>query len=624
MLIADLVHENSASTGTGNLATTAVNGRQRFSDAFGTGAPTNVFPYFISNRDAAEYEFGFGHMAAVGTLARDTVLGGSNGTSLVAFSSGTKDVTNDVPAAAQWPKTAAKAVDYTIGIADRGKLFLLTGTHTLNLTACATLGDGFWFEAKNIGSGAWAVDPNGAEQIFVGSVATPTAQLGPGDTGFFYTDGSAVYAAISGSGGSVPVMQEFVAVASQATFAVTGGYTAGKLMVFRGGVLLEAADVIATDGLNVTFGTACEAGEVIKVFGYLDVKGAILTRYRYTAASSGQTVFAGTDDNGITLAFSAPAGVLIYVNGQFYPTNDYTTGTNSITLGAGVAAGSIVDILVFGYAALNDGISFLQSQSLTTAQQAQARQNIGAANDLALRGLIDGLITSNNATSPNSKIDIAAGVARDSTNAFTMVSNGTLTIDCGVTGANGIDAGVLANNTWYFIYLIGKPDGTVAGLASTSAAAPTLPGGYTYKRRIGAFRTNGAAQILAYRQADDEFIMAAPFQETTGTLIPTSATLVQLTVPIITDGRIRAKLRLTINNTSGAANGALVQSPDENSAVAGGVNNLYSVLTPGTFSAAEIIVRLNTAWQMRWSASASGINGYLNTIGWFDPRGRNG
>src|SRR4051812_4400461 len=105
---ADLTHETSVTTGTGNFTTTAVNGKQRFSDAgaFGTGATTNVFDYYISNRDvAAEWEHGTGHMSAVGTLVRDTVVASSNANALVSFTAGTKDVTSDVPAAEQLRKT---------------------------------------------------------------------------------------------------------------------------------------------------------------------------------------------------------------------------------------------------------------------------------------------------------------------------------------------------------------------------------------------------------------------------------------------------------------------------------------------------------------------------------------
>ncbi|TMI98474.1 MAG: hypothetical protein E6G97_25970 [Alphaproteobacteria bacterium] len=98
---ANLVHETSTSTGNGNLSTSAVNGKQRISDAYGTGSTPNIFNYFISNRAAAEWERGTGHMSAVGTLVRDTVKEGTNGTSAVTFSAGTKDITVDVPAAEQ-------------------------------------------------------------------------------------------------------------------------------------------------------------------------------------------------------------------------------------------------------------------------------------------------------------------------------------------------------------------------------------------------------------------------------------------------------------------------------------------------------------------------------------------
>ena len=96
----NLVHESSTSTGTGNLTLAAVNGKQRFSSAFGTGG-TNVFWYFISNRAATEWEVGTGHMSDADTLVRDTVLYSSNSNAAVSFSAGTKDIASDVPATLQ-------------------------------------------------------------------------------------------------------------------------------------------------------------------------------------------------------------------------------------------------------------------------------------------------------------------------------------------------------------------------------------------------------------------------------------------------------------------------------------------------------------------------------------------
>lgn len=96
----DLVHETSSSTGTGNFTLANVNGKRSFNTAFGTGG-TDLFDYFIMNRDAAEWERGTGHLSAASTLVRDTVLASSNAGAAVNFSAGTKDVVNDIPAAKQ-------------------------------------------------------------------------------------------------------------------------------------------------------------------------------------------------------------------------------------------------------------------------------------------------------------------------------------------------------------------------------------------------------------------------------------------------------------------------------------------------------------------------------------------
>jgi hypothetical protein len=100
---ANLIREESTSTGTGNLTLAAVNGYVRFSDStygFGTGG-TDDFWYFISNRNAAEWEIGTGHMSDSNTLVRDTVLFSSNSNAAVSFSAGTKDISNDIPASYQ-------------------------------------------------------------------------------------------------------------------------------------------------------------------------------------------------------------------------------------------------------------------------------------------------------------------------------------------------------------------------------------------------------------------------------------------------------------------------------------------------------------------------------------------
>jgi len=98
--IANLVHQQSTTTGTSDFTLTAMNGKQSFNTAFGTGG-SNVFYYFIMNQSAAEFEYGTGHLSSSTVLVRDTVIGGTNSTSLVNFSAGTKDVCCDIEASKQ-------------------------------------------------------------------------------------------------------------------------------------------------------------------------------------------------------------------------------------------------------------------------------------------------------------------------------------------------------------------------------------------------------------------------------------------------------------------------------------------------------------------------------------------
>ena len=120
----DLVHETSTTTGTGNFTLTNANGKRSFNTAFGTGG-TDIFDYYISNRDAAEWERGTGHLSAASTLVRDTVIASSNSNNAVNFSAGTKDVTNDVPATSQ---------HWGTGVTPGGRLTVASATPVITAT----------------------------------------------------------------------------------------------------------------------------------------------------------------------------------------------------------------------------------------------------------------------------------------------------------------------------------------------------------------------------------------------------------------------------------------------------------------------------------------------------------
>jgi hypothetical protein len=120
-------------------------------------------------------------------------------------------------------------------------------------------------------------------------------------------------------------------------------------------------------------------------------------------------------------------------------------------------------------------------------------------------GSFANLTVKNNVSTPNTQIDVTA-------DSIIMVDNGGLsikantvavTINCGTTGANGLDVGSLSATTWYAVWAIHNGT-TVAGLASLSFTAPTMPTGYTYKKLIGALRTDASNVFNRFLQKGNQ------------------------------------------------------------------------------------------------------------------------
>lgn len=111
---------------------------------------------------------------------------------------------------------------------------------------------------------------------------------------------------------------------------------------------------------------------------------------------------------------------------------------------------------------------------------------------------INGLEVSNNATTPNTKIDIASGQCRDSTDVYQLSSSATITINAATNGLNGLDTGTFAASKIYAVYIVSDP---VTGLAtgamiSLSTTAPLMPYGYSAFRLIGYAMTDSSVHFL--------------------------------------------------------------------------------------------------------------------------------
>lgn len=253
----------------------------------------------------------------------------------------------------------------------------------------------------------------------------------------------------------------------------------------------------------------------------------------------------------------------------------------------------------------------------TAFVKAKAESVVGG---VVLRSYLAGLGLSNNAGAPNTKIDVSAGVCADSTNAQ-MLSIAASTIDCGTVGANGLDTGSLANNTWYHVFAIGKTDGTTALLASTSLDSPALPASYTLKRRIGSVLTDGSVHILAFTQRGDEFLWKVPPIDQNGVSLGTTSTLYALSVPT------GVQTNAIFTGSAGFPGNAsvLFQSPDENTLAVttqGAGSDLIVVSgSSGNAAGGRFSIRTNTSRQIRAVASAS-LALTILTHGWIDRRGR--
>lgn len=80
-----------------------------------------------------------------------------------------------------------RSVNYTVGSADRDQLINWTGgSGTISLPAAATVGNNFYIQLRNSGSGALSIAPAGADQINGGNSLT----FNVNDSAFLVTDGT--------------------------------------------------------------------------------------------------------------------------------------------------------------------------------------------------------------------------------------------------------------------------------------------------------------------------------------------------------------------------------------------------------------------------------------------------
>lgn len=187
-----------------------------------------------------------------------------------------------------------------------------------------------------------------------------------------------------------------------------------------------------------------------------------------------------------------------------------------------------------------------------------------------------------NGGTPDTQIAITADQVMLQNNAggAAKVSTVSVTISMVASGANGLDAGSVAQATWYYIYVIYNGS-TTAGLASTSPTSPTLPAGYTFFTRLGAITTGAAStnltRIIQYGR-DAQYVVTPASQTAALPVItspvggsPWNAYSVSSVVPTAVASKIRIASQFAIAANSTSVTNALMVAPNNNYSTSSGL-----------------------------------------------------
>lgn len=355
------------------------------------------------------------------------------------------------------------------------------------------------------------------------------------------------------------------------------------------------------------------------------------TKRAYDRDHAGAWVTVGT--SALALALTYVTGPTAYVQGEKYAFKAPVDNTGSMTANVQSLGPLLVMTtdsgLLPAHAVVANGIHELEHDG---TQLRLLNPNMAPF----LRGLLFGLTLSNDIGTPNTVLDIAAGIACGSTGAAMLNLPSAYTKNCNAAWAVGsgngaLDSGSsLGSSTWYHVWLIMRVDtGVVDILLSTSATAPTMPTSYTLKRRIGSIKTDGSSHILAFTQDGDYFRWAASvFEINTGNPGTSAVTLTLGGVP--TGVNVQALFNCLLFNNNTAGNGIYfsdLAATDEIPTGAGAAGPYASlwVAVVNIQVSMQIQIRTNTSAQVRYRASGTTANLSVDvaTLGWWDHRGRN-
>ena len=251
--------------------------------------------------------------------------------------------------------------------------------------------------------------------------------------------------------------------------------------------------------------------------------------------------------------------------------------------------------------------------------------------------LLNPIIVSNNAVSPNTKIDISAGVRNFTNGTDQAILSSTITAIIQSTGSwaagndqNKLDTGFRANSTWYHSYVIQNNTSSAFDvLFSTSATSPIVPSGWTNvaKIRNGQVMTDGSGNLRIFLKFANGFTKYTASangyaQDYSGTPAVQSNTLQSIMVP--NQANIGAIVKAF--SETGVGGGDTMSFTYDGSVVTTtnltvNLNELdgYSIGDSGRHAVREKLCITNSA-QIKFTVYASSITRALSfaTLGYYD------
>jgi len=153
----------------------------------------------------------------------------------------------------------------------------------------------------------------------------------------------------AGIGATTYNRQSFTATAGQTIFTVTSGYSVGYLQIYVNGVLLNAADLTASNGTSFTLGAAASVGDIVESFAYtVTLVNNVSPSYAGGQGGSAGVVLYQSAANTTSNTVVGTSGYLLTSAGAGQPTwtnpislNFSTANSQFFSIGVGTAASSV-------------------------------------------------------------------------------------------------------------------------------------------------------------------------------------------------------------------------------------------------------------------------------------------